>query len=578
MKKVLHAFPLERVDFPWPGFLVTFMLLFFLGGQNLWAQKYYTWIGGTSSVWELDANWSSTPPGGYPSTSADGAYISSGTYYPICSSTSITCGDLIIDAGGQFDITTTGNVTCVNLNIYAGGQLNVTTSGTVACTYLLIDDGASVIENGQLTYSDHADIKLAINSTEYSPPPSPPNAIARWHLFITPLVNPVQATASSTFYFAFVDRWDEPTTLWARLQTDDYVNPGYGHEIQFYDYVTHVLTFTATPTNQMQSGDQQYTLSKVGATGSFGPGWNLIGNKFPCSIDLSTAWTYTSGEIGAAVYVWNADNANYISYSLLSSNLIAPMQGFWIWAHVNGANLTIPETSKAHGGTFLKNQMTVSNNLLLKVEGNGHWDQTQIRFNPLATPGFDLEYDAFKLAGFPAVPQIFSLLPDESASINTLPSIEDNPEVPLGFTVGADTTYSITTSGIESFDLSVPLRLDDLKTGYSHDLRLGPYTFSAAPGDAVHRFNLRFKSGVGIGEKKNNAVTIYSSANYVYVNNPLNLTGTTQVYDLTGRLLVESPLTGNLLNRYAVEATTSCLIVKVITENGIATGKIFVNL
>jgi hypothetical protein len=155
--------------------------------------------------------------------------------------------------------------------------------------------------------------------------------------------------------------------------------------------------------------------------------------------------------------------------------------------------------------------------------------------------------------------------------------MEFNSEVALGFKAGAENTYSLTVTGIESFDAAIPLLLEDVKTNSTVDLRQNPvYSFIAAPGEVEHRFTLHFKNTGSIMENSADQVSIYGSQHTVYISNPSSLKGTVDVYDITGRLLVSIQMSGKL-NKLEMGDLTGNLMVKVVTEKGITNGKLFLN-
>ncbi|MBK7213171.1 MAG: hypothetical protein IPH88_07740 [Bacteroidales bacterium] len=80
-------------------------------------------------------------------------------------------------------------------------------------------------------------------------------------------------------------------------------------------------------------------------------------------------------------------------------------------------------------------------------------------------------------------------------SINALPQQD---VIDLGFKCGVNGTYTITSEGMESFDATTPIWLEDLKTGATQNLRTNPvYSFNYATGEAENRFKLHFKSANG---------------------------------------------------------------------------------
>ena len=218
----------------------------------------------------------------------------------------------------------------------------------------------------------------------------------------------------------------------------------------------------------------------------------------------------------------------------------------------------------------------MSDYLDLKVDGNGYSDEILIHFDPNATEGFDAAYDAYKMGGLAAAPQLYSILPNENLTINTLPDVNVHPVIKLGFTAGVNGEYVITTTGLESFTGGVDLYLEDLLTNRIQDLNANPvYTFTAAPGQAEHRFNLHF-APVGIKEATNNTLNIYSNDKVIYVNITEAMEGDIIVYNLLGIEVGRKQIIGNTLNKLELNLNTGYYIVKVLGNTKSISNKVFI--
>jgi hypothetical protein len=206
----------------------------------------------------------------------------------------------------------------------------------------------------------------------------------------------------------------------------------------------------------------------------------------------------------------------------------------------------------------LTKSVNLVNLLMLTAAGNGYSDQTIVVFIPESTPGFDPQYDAYKLPGSPEAPQLYSIIPGTNLAINALPEILINYVVQLGFKVGLTNNYSITATETNSFDPSVSIFLDDTKDGVLVDLKTNPvYNFTAAPGDNIQRFKLYFRypvhldlkvflEGSFIGIEMENELNTgnFLPLNQPYNNPPWNYEGTESVLaipntDIVDWLLVE---------------------------------------
>jgi hypothetical protein len=506
------------------------------------------WLGTSSTDWATAGNWSENAAPGSGTT----VFVPDVLNDPRINTTGEIAGNLTIEAGGLLSIAT-------------GGQLEVTgiMNNNAGTSGFVINSGGSLKTNAS---GVAATVKRDI-------PDAPDND--RWHLFISPVTAPIQATAASCFNEAYLDRYNESAGEWVRLLTNDYVTPDIGYSINYMAGFKSLDFPGVLKPSPVVYSDLSYTPDAPG----YLEGWNLVGNPYPCGINPEL-FSVPVG-MNAFAYVWDGAAGNYTTLSIGSNTnpgIIASLQGFFVRTNSATNSLTLANAAKTHSGAFLKNASVVPEMLKLKINGNGYSDAAFVRFCGMATPDFDQEFDAYKMAGIDEAPQLYSILPGEKATVNSLPSIQNNSEVALGLKVGVEATYTLNISGIESFDAAAPLFLEDLKTNSTRDLRQNAvYTFTSAPGDAEHRFNLHFTNTVGIKEVAGSKVGIYSNRNTVYIRNDKNLKGKIEVYDISGRLIRSSLLTGNQLDKVEIVNYKGSMLVKVITDKAITIEKVFVN-
>ncbi|MCF8369255.1 MAG: hypothetical protein K9G76_09455 [Bacteroidales bacterium] len=138
-------------------------------------------------------------------------------------------------------------------------------------------------------------------------------------------------------------------------------------------------------------------------------------------------------------------------------------------------------------------QTDIDNILELTIVGNGYSDQTFVVIIPSATIGFDSDYDAYKLMGIYAAPQLYSKISCCNLSVNALPELYTNMKVQLGFRVGANTTYTISAFKLYSFGADTNVFLVDTKLGQMQNLMQdSTYTFFGETTDDETRFEIYY--------------------------------------------------------------------------------------
>jgi hypothetical protein len=134
----------------------------------------------------------------------------------------------------------------------------------------------------------------------------------------------------------------------------------------------------------------------------------------------------------------------------------------------------------------------------LKLQGMNFSDETVVRFNSLATTGFDGNYDAFKLfSSNQQAANISSLSMGNDYMVNTLPIQNLNISVPVRAKIGTSGSYTIFFQQIDSMDASVCLIFQDLITGVQLDMRQqASYSFSANDTSWWPRFRVKISGAL----------------------------------------------------------------------------------
>jgi hypothetical protein len=389
---------------------------------------------------------------------------------------------------------------------------------------------------------------------------------------------------------AVFSKFDEPSSTWiSAITASGNWNPTFENR-----FVNGKGYLVATDANRMKTfsgrlnkGNYELPCSYTAASGA--PGWNLLGNPYPSSLNWD-AVTSTGG-IDKALYYYDPGIQNYRYYVQLpgdtmslgsGSPYINSMQGFMVHAEPGGGLITINDSQRVHpsSGIYSKPEGIIPEMLELDVEGNDFKDQTYVIFMDGATVNFDQDREALKLYSFnPLVPVLFTLTADSTElAINALPHYNTSVEVKVHFETTVQCTFTLTAKFAESFHPQTEIRLEDLKINHTQDLRVNPvYTFTGEPGDSPARFLLHFSKTDGIKDQGNpGTILIYSYGEAVYIRG-LSETrgGEFIVYNLLGQEIMHQPVPGNNLIRVPMPGYSGYFIVKVVSGNYCKMEKIY---
>lgn len=176
-------------------------------------------------------------------------------------------------------------------------------------------------------------------------------------------------------------------------------------------------------------------------------GWNLLGNPFYSSIDLSLL-DYSDTE--GVVYVWDRSSNQWRHYSnspLLGSSqiqggLLAPYQGFFIES--TGGTFEFPSSSKTSGGSFYGKVITLPDHISLQVEAGERKAGTTVSFNSpyndvVELNSLSLDYISFS-----------SVKPD--GTLVHIADYEDSDHIPLNLDTTFEGEHTITVTSLQVFE------------------------------------------------------------------------------------------------------------------------------
>ncbi|MFZ4522509.1 MAG: GEVED domain-containing protein [Bacteroidales bacterium] len=475
-----------------------------------------TWTGNAGTDWQTPSNWSYNV---VPGTGVNALIPSGLSHYPVLTA-DVTCKNLSIQSGASVTVNP-GKALTVNGALNNYGDI----SGLVIKSD--ITGTGSIIHS---TTNVNSTFERYMNNADWA------SSYDGWHFLGSPMVSQAISPAFTTDPYDFYC-WYEPQNIWVNFKNT-----------------------TTAPTWNTANGSTSFTLGKgyladydEGGVKSFtgklnvtdvpvsgliitGGGtnrsWHLLGNPFGSALtwDASAAWNLAN--IAGVAKIWNEANQSYSDLTSSPSSVIPATNGFMVQVNSGTGSLVLPASKRVHSSVpFYK---SAAGGLLLKAlsvaEGNAQ--ESRVVINPDATPEFDLMYDGEFLAGHG--PEFYSIVNGQKLSTNSIPAINLQTEIPLGFVKNTGNEFRLEVTGVET--LHEKAWLQDLKTGTMTDLsQTQVYAFTSMEGDNPNRFLLKF-GNVGIDSHDQKNLRVCYNQRQLFVTNN---TGDAQVsvFNIAGQLV-----------------------------------------
>jgi hypothetical protein len=303
-------------------------------------------------------------------------------------------------------------------------------------------------------------------------------------------------------------------------------------------------------------------------------GWQLVSNPYLASLNLNAVPTGFDNQI----QIWNANGLYAGSYQpglMGYSANVAPFQAFMVHKTNAGGSATFTMSSldlvRTPHTFFAQNANQL--NIVAANVANGMLDQTTVAFNPDATDTFDMQLDAAKFPGSLGRHTLYTVNNNKWMAINVLQDEATTSTVPMGFEPGKNGTYQLTFNGLNTFDPTSYIFLEDKALNVMYNVRNGDYTFTTDSADNWNRFVLHFTPPAVITTADascNEAGTISiqqpGTANWNYT-----LTGSSNAIITSGTLNQSQQVTvGVAAGTYTLTLidTNSYTVTKTITVNG----------
>jgi len=561
-----------------------------------------TWSGLVDNNWLTPHNWVGD---NIPGTTGDAIIPVGCPNYPVIGQTqTIHVGNVDV-YGTAVKSTLSGGMTVIgeldisgNLTIRSSGSVDVSADGALTVDgnlsiigSLLVESQGSLITNGGVTGT--ATIQRNI-----------PNNLS-WHFLSSPVSNqPIcNGVFAPTYPGTFPGNpltWDfynwlpgecDANLHWRNLRTAaggannvDFpllsFQDSRGYLVAYNSTWGVTKSFVGTP----NTADRALAFYDVTNLCS----WALPGNPFPSAVQWSGV-TLKENLVAPYYYIWNDVTMSYEWWGddthfggvKVNGNIPAE-QGFFVKILPSGTlHLNIPNSARIHdNGTDTWIKESVANRLKLTIaNGTSYSDFAYVMFEDNCNIGQDRK-DAEKMFSMStAVPQIYTIINNDlKACSNSLPYINNGTIVPVGFVAPIDGNYCITVD-MSSFASLTGLSIEDLQLNVNQDLKQNPvYTFHATGNEDAGRFLLHFAGAIGIDEKGNSAINIYSNEKTVFISCAAGFqNATVTISNLLGQEIVNQNLNNQKTNQVKVNALKGYYIVKVQDASSVKTAKVYIN-
>lgn len=323
--------------------------------------------------------------------------------------------------------------------------------------------------------------------------------------------------------------------------------------------------------------------------------YNAIGNPYPSPINADLF--IEENNLTEAIYFWrktnNSLNPSYATYTY--------MGGTSTKANSLGGSDIVPNGIIQTGQGFIakatsnrltfKNSMRVADSLnqffrlaeqksriwLNLTNNDGFFCQTMIAYSSNATNEFDPAIDGHFLQEEPT--RISSLINEEEYVIQGRAPFEISDIVPLGFKSATEGNYTIAIDNVDGlFSDGQMIYLKDNLLNTEHNLSNESYSFNTDSGLFNSRFEIVYQPTLSTQNPTIlNNIIIYKENEDIVINSSSIDIKNVNVYDLSGRLLLEKKNVNEKSIRFTLETANQVLIVKVLTQDELITTKKIIN-
>ncbi|MBN2787359.1 MAG: T9SS type A sorting domain-containing protein, partial [Paludibacteraceae bacterium] len=350
-------------------------------------------------------------------------------------------------------------------------------------------------------------------------------------------------------------------------------------------------TVTKNPTLAYRFAAENAANELTDITYTLEPGINLIGNPLMTHLDFNKLYLHNMAYIENKVKFWNGetfttyitnqDLENAISSSDNTTNIIPPMQAFFVVAPTGGTLTFDLDNDFVANNSMNLRAASVKPNVLFIESDNGQMKSfAAIAKRQYAKNDFDSN-DAFKLfSQHKNAPEVYTIANDMALDIN---QFEEFPfTVPLCIKTDSG-NVTLSFNGVESFGNDVTIELINAKTGEVVDLKEeNRYQYTVTPTKDEGTLFISFRNaslltdietigidhGIQIIANNQHAIKVISSP-----NDPIK---EVLVFDVSGRKIQHTCVSNTYNVELPVFVKNEIYLVQVFTENNTRIAKVLV--
>ncbi|MBL6962298.1 MAG: T9SS type A sorting domain-containing protein [Bacteroidetes bacterium] len=544
------------------------------GSSSNWVSStaFNTWLGSEGTNWASDNNWSS----GSEPVSTDHVFISaSSANYPVLSSSS-SIKDLIVSTGSQLTINAGGSLTVSDNIINNSGTNGVIINSTAS-------GSGSIISSSSIP----ANVKryVAVGTS------------AKNHFFSSPISDGTIASIFGSASYGSYNTYEFniSSQLFVRNFPSANMTPGLG-------YVTAYAHTSSTPlTNSFAGSLNSGTVSPtISGTDQY---WNLIGNPYPCAVDLTDATngflkSANNNNITGTAYFWIDDGTEGSGYTTADyatinsagstgsangetpSQYVGTGQGFFVQSNGNGSSVSFTAAMKVAGNNsqfFVPDPVTFQRIRLSVTDSNNNYNEILLAFIEDASWGFDHDYDGRKLKGNPEL-SFYSLMKDDTNgyAIQGFPSFQKGMVIPVGLDAHVGGEYNLKLKEMENFGYQKVYLKDKFFNKITDLTDSREYTFISPKGTFKNRFEILFSLTNHIAGADNNEISVFSVGNSIFICNQDKSELDVQVFDMLGKLHFERNISDSGFHSFEIGGKTGYYVIKVKSGNEIFSRKLLI--